>query len=246
MPELINIEEITKMKEEMKTRSRFGFFLPSEEVDQLIENYDKDLVGKGAECVVFSERDESQQGKYFGLGKKPFREDVVVAVDYRTVLNPIQAKEIFYTQRIMATLFPFNFPRFRTSFGSEDEAGGVSATIRNKIDIVDSDEHNASHIDLGAKHPFSYVAKTINELRLPVNIDKSDFNFGRDGRGDVYFLDKVRLKKVGGSWSEEDTVWDKDTIDIFMSKNNYSESDKRIVRKSIDRLTALQGENVSK
>ncbi len=241
MPELTEAQEITQIKTEMETRSEFKV-LPREEVSQVVEKYDKEFVGKGAECVVFSERDESRKSKYLGLGKKPFKDNVVVAVDYSMVLDPNRAKEIFYTHRIMSTLFPFNFPRFATSFGSSDKVEGVSGTVRQKIDIVEEGGKGAHNLDVGSPHPFETVERVVDKLGLPLNLDKSGFNFGKDKHGNVYFLDKLRLKEAGSSWSEKDTVWDLDAIGDYMDKNKYSDLDKRIITKSINRLNDFKNQ----
>lgn len=238
MPESANIGEIKNIAAELGSKNEIKL-LTQEEVRLIVEKYDTKFVGKGSECVVFSERDHSKKKKYFGLGNKPFRDDVVVAVDYRSVEDPLKAKTLFYTQRIMSTLFPSNFPRFATSFGDADTVNGVSGTIRQKVDIVKGDENNKNS-DFGAKKPFGDVTKVIEMLNLPVNIDMSHFNFAKDIDGNVYYLDKVRLKVAGVSWKEEDTIWNTEAIIEYMEKNNYSETDKRIVQKSIQRLNYLK------
>jgi hypothetical protein len=240
MPESVDIGEITQIKKELK-ESDFGVnFLTPAKTYEIVKRYDKDLVGKGSETVVFAERDRSAKSGFLGIGKKPFRQDVVVAVDYKTVYDPIAAKEIFYRQRIMATLFPDNFPHFATSLGSTDSKDGVSLTIRQRV--KGGVGLPGTRITDDPNNPFGTVLKTMDELHLPVDIDTSTKHYAKDRNGNVYYLDKVDLKRDKMGHPENNSIWNKDSIRQYMTDRGYSNLDKRIVEMSIDRLNSLKEE----
>ena len=101
----------------------------------------------------------------------------VIAINYRD-LNPEIAKQIFYRQRILSTLFPHNFPHYYASFVGKDGYGG---TVRQEIT---TDSHNE------VKYPFRKVREALEQIQLPIRIDTQDpknFVVGIDGG--EYYLD---------------------------------------------------------
>ena len=90
-----------------------------DDITEIAKSTNQVVINSGAECVVVPEKDCDQE---------------VIAYTYFD-LNPLRAKELFYSQKIYSTLFPNNFPRFYSaSGGSLTYRNLPSGTIRQKIE----------------------------------------------------------------------------------------------------------------
>ncbi len=211
--------ELGLPKREFTKRIHEYNFLTTDEARELLTNYNEKYVGKGAECVVIENK------------KNP---ETVLAFTYRT-LSPEIAKRIFYTQRIFSTLFPKNFPRFFAAFGSLSGKSHPTGTVREKI------AGDVSHYEpeaQGSVHPFSDVKDFVRAIGLPQYI----FDFGGDNmmyteEREQYYIDVIQVLSPI-------TSIQKLRIINFMSEMRYSESEKRDVEISIERLNQLLTEEM--
>lgn len=222
MPEAIDGQElaITKTLKEEEP-------LSLEEIEDLVGKYNRELVGKGVECVVISHRNQPEK---------------VVAISYKG-LQPEVAKEIFYLQRIFSTLFPHNFPHFYASFGEYQtgvsEGRKISGTVRERV----------SRTKREIKYPFSRVLGFCQECLIPVDFDvkgaSSRLNLLVGRGGGEYYTDTIKetsnlypsSKRPG--WHLAEVMEYMDEAKSDKGEPLYSRRDKRIVRGSIERLAEL-------
>lgn len=160
---------------------------------------------------------------------------------------PELMKEKFYAQRILATIFPHNFPRVYAVFGT-DKWDKVSGTVRQKIESVRTERKEHSYIELGTdercKFPFEEIIDTINKLELPIRLDTDEgkgygstrmpnTNFALAADGGIYYLDipQVLINQP----------WKRQTLLSHMQSHpeKYSDTDIQIVLRSLDRIQAI-------
>lgn len=194
------------------TRSKNCNLWPHEIEAIASNNSDQEIIGSGAECVVVPGKDHSK--------------DVVLAYTYFD-MNPLRAKEIFYSQRIFSTLFPHNFPHFYAAFGRHpevkkaEEATNPSGTIRQRI-YQEGQEINE------IKFPFERVKEICHEIGLPIFAEDSPQNMKIGDDGGEYYLDVLR--HLDPAAINEDRLFE------CMQEQGYSEIDMHAVRISIGRL----------
>lgn len=195
-------------------------FFTNAQMEEIVKKEDLQFIARGGECVVIAPRDHSKPDL-------PLRDDIVIATDFEDIENNLESKKIFYAHRIMSTLFPHNFPRFFTSYGSSAKAE-KSGTIRQRIY-----EMQGEIKDEDIKYPLDVVDEATTEMgELPIKIDpwsSKNFIVGKDGG--EYYVDKIRL--------DDKPVWHTDKILAYMEKNKYDPIDQRIVIRSIARLQEL-------
>lgn len=216
MPEIIDREELAITKD-LRESSPF-------EIRDLVQSYDRELVGQGRECVVIDKKGKPEK---------------VLAISYRG-FRPETAKEIFYLQRIFSTLFPHNFPHFYAAFGEYERGviGGkkISGTVRERVSKTDQE----------VEHPFSRVLEFCQEHSVPVDFDvegqSTHFNLivGEDG-GEYYLdtIDNLYTLNLGGSWRKAEIMQHMDEAESEKGDPLYTKIEKRIVRKSMERLADL-------
>lgn len=110
--------------------------------------------------------------------------------------------------------------------------------VRQRIEplpIPTNDRGEGIHVELAekvgfVKHPFSKVNDLLYEWKLPKPSDSKNHNFlvGKDGG--VYYVDKMQF---GDGYSLIPNILP------FMSAQEYSDGDKRVVRNAITRLLEL-------
>lgn len=180
------------------------------EILKIADANNQEVIGSGAECVVIPGENNSR--------------DVVVAYTYFD-LNPLKAKQLFYSQRVFSILFPHNFPHFYAAFGRNPklkQTENPSGTIRERI-----------HRDKegSVKYPFAEVEKICKSLNLPLYIQNGDQNFttGEDG-GEYYVdtIDHLDPKQI-----------DKNKLISYMREQKFSDLDISIVEKSLSRLEEI-------
>jgi hypothetical protein len=188
------------------------------DLKELVNESGHKFIGSGEESVVYKPKGDTS--------------DTVVALDHDKVNSPVEAKLLFQTHRLMATLLPYNFPRNPRGFGHADPINGVSGMTRKEIIPIDD-----AKSDISVKYPFSHVVEVVKLLKLPVNMDMNAFNIKKDADGNEWNVDRVLLKKTG---TAEGDSWNVEAIEEYMGKEGYSEIDKRIVKKSIERINYLK------
>ncbi len=202
---------IKRVKE--KTKNPGDVFLSTWEVKKLAEEYDQEVVGDGGECVVIPLEDNER--------------DIVAAFTYKE-MSSITAKNIFYSQRILSTLFPHNFPHFYAAFGRKKDKKNITGTIRERI-------RNNKKREI--KYSFREIEEKLAEIGLHFDFDSTkndNFIIGEDG-GEYYvdvslpFMYYLKNLKMEGLVS-------------YMQENGYSETDISIVTTSIKRLITLAKE----
>lgn len=178
-----------------------------DEIQKIADENNQEVIGSGAECVVIPGKDNSK--------------DIVVAYTYFD-LNPLKAKQLFYSQRIFSTLFPHNFPHFYAAFGkhpNQKQTENPSGTIRQMI-----------HEDKKQKvvYSFAEVDKICKELGLPLLIERGSQNFATGEDGGEYYLDTIEHLYP--------PQVDKNKVISYMTENNFSSSDISMVEKCFSRL----------
>lgn len=202
-------------------------WLTDAQIASIVEEANMGFIAAGAECAVIEPLNHSPE-QNDQSSQKNLRGDIVVAIDYKRITDPKEAKEIFYTQRIMSTLFPHNFPRFFASYGGTTEKQ-LSGTIRQRID-----DKNLRFSVKEFKYNVEDLAK---QLGMPVKFDyvtPKSFIATEDG---VYYLDKVKLRK--NKEGSMDKLWNKQAIEEYMTRQGFNDTQKLIVEKSINRLEQL-------
>lgn len=169
----------------------------------------ENLVGVGQECVVVTDQQTPE---------------LVVAFTYKD-LSPIEAKRIFYAQRIFSTLFPHNFPHFDGACSGE-----YARTIRQRM-------YRAENTPI--KYPFvEVILKAVFEWGISRMIfDGASFNYVIGPDGGQYYLDSIALEKdFEHNLTTEKT---RNNISYFMKEHSFSDRDIAVVESSITRLNQL-------
>ncbi len=156
---------------------------------------------------------------------------VVFASDFITETTWNRVQGLYYAHRILHTLFPNNFPIIHTSFNSKKY--NISGTVRQKI--------RPQFFHKKAKYPFEAVEEITTALGLPISFDHASWrNFMVGRNGGEYYLDTVCLYHNSSTYR-----WDMRKIIAWMHQNEYSQSDCRIVEKSIKRLHIMNSPHKS-
>jgi hypothetical protein len=218
---------------------------PMREELHRIENYDEGIMPPDRKLQKIAAFHGSQ---YLGGGKEvialtqdgPFDTALVLAINH-WVMKPNEAKTLYYSQRILQTLFPHNFPHIYAAFGSwaQTKSGDdISGTIREYIEgphrnrRIWQAEDNLKHIDKYSEFPFSQAWECIQELELPYQPpDTGGNNFIIGSDGGTYYVDVLQLK-----WSRR---WNIPQLLECMRNSDFCDSQIAIVINSIYRLHAM-------
>ena len=164
----------------------------------------------------------------------------VLAFVYNESLTEEHAKQIYYSQKIMNTLFPHNFPKiYAVTAGSIlDESGEkIPVEIRQKVvgkepkDITELYQTNINKTlknQIPIKYPFSKVFDFYEEMGLE--------NYNGDHRGNYINADDGGQYFVDILFEDNKDLLsllnlDPNKLQIYLLKNNYSQLDqKRILR----------------
>lgn len=219
MPELgpKNLPSILSLKQDLETNRSPRGFIEWGKLRKLVEDYNEEYVGHGAEAVVVRDRGNPDSSKLLAF--------------YYKDATAERAKMIFYLQRVLSTLFPHNFPHFYASFGkdSRSQGEGISGNIRQEVDYLPHDPFTEI---ISARYPFSQVDKSLDKLGIKISFDRIA-NFVQGIDGGEYYVDTVANSNIRD--------WSLDKILDYMRKNNYSNEDIDIVRRSIKRLKSIYG-----
>ncbi len=186
------------------------------------------ILGSGDENIVFPH---------------PSRQDKVYAVTYYMGLDAEKAKESFYAHKILATIFPYNFPPLHAAYGKKFKsfsdptfATELSGTVRGRLDL-----------DAGTpvSHPFSAVQTFFDDLGLNSNsvLDLHGSNVLTAADGGEYYTDIVKSpafirtipEEVLSGWMSSHKVTDKKTHE----EREYNQNEMNTVMKSLRRLKEL-------
>lgn len=141
-----------------------------QEVQRARETYPGEIVGAGAESVVVS------QGS-----------DRVAAAYWKINIDGERARQIFYWQRIMHTLFPYNIPAVHAAWGAvhPEDMERVAGTIRQRI----TPEQGNTPVT----YPLENVVKFVERygLSLYFDIDTMPQNITRAKDGGEYYVEPI-------------------------------------------------------
>lgn len=161
------------------------------------------LIGVGSESVVI----------------KGMRDDTVLAVDYHEHSPAAFESSITYnTHRLLSTLFPHNFPRFKKV--------GSSIGRFSEREFVESSDQKI-------KHSFQAVVNTLRELKIPILFDKNKVNFETGIDGGEYYLDKADFDC--SAWNQVNIK----QIEVHLSALHLKRVSVETVVKCLSRLRVL-------
>ena len=177
-----------------------------DDITEIAKSTNQVVINSGAECVVVPEKDCDQE---------------VIAYTYFD-LNPLRAKELFYSQKIYSTLFPNNFPRFYSaSGGSLTYRNLPSGTIRQKIE---------SRKEIKIIYSFQEVVDVCTEIGLPLLVELGGDNTTVGKDGGEYYLDTTQ--QLHPAYIDQEKLF------TYM-RQRYTAEDIRVVKSSIARLTEI-------
>lgn len=210
---------------------RFQFYSNNDVVVNIVGNNNFEYVGRGTECIVIAPLREKHRLE-FG---EDLKSDTVIALDFDKTKSPTEAKEIFYAQRIMSTLFPHNFPRFRIIYGAHLANDHASGSLRERLTAAPNGEDRTfgyKTLDVASQFPFKTVIQTNVAFGMPFDFDYAGCNFMRCADGGVYYVDKI--------FTQDPDRLHRKKIEQYMMENGYGGLEIHIVLKSLDRLIQLR------
>jgi len=224
MPE--NLGEIPiKIGDQYRKLRKEGQVFDKPDIKDLVERFGAEYIGAGCDCVVIGTKDKPEK---------------VVAINYRD-LSPELAKQIFYRQRILSTLFPHNFPHFYASIAGKDNYGG---TVRQRINGNSLGKIEGKGIisdpEGKVKYPFEKVIEVCRQIGIPLSVDtQDDKNFVLGEDGGVYYLDSPE-EAFPGKWDEVKITEYMENAHDETGEIAYDENDRIIVGKSLKRIQDLK------
>lgn len=176
------------------------------DIAEIAKLTNQNVINSGEECVVVPGIDNTSE---------------VIAYTYFN-LNPLRAKELFYSQRIYSTLFPNNFPNFYSASGASLTNRDLpSGTIRQKIE---------SSKEARVIFPFNKVIDICAAIGLPLLVEIGGDNMMISSNGGEYYVDTT-TQLYPGLINEQK---------LFEYMNQYYiETDIRIVKSCIFRLKEI-------
>lgn len=169
-----------------------------------------DFVGNGHEVVVVKHQGQDR---------------FVTAFNYRDIPES-RAKVIFHTQRILATLFPHNFPRFKSTYYSSPQNAFHGATERQMVNEQDT----------RIKYPFENIEQTMEKAGMNTWFDAAPVNYIVGSDGGEYYVDVPNASHFG---------WDKEKALKFIENykrhdgTHLDNADKRVIVSALNHLEEL-------
>lgn len=208
--------------------------------------YEQIILGSGAECIVLEVGTDKQ--KVAAITHSEYGSD--------GSYGPLQAKTIFYNQRIVHTLFPHNFPKFYASFAEhpDPDIKQISGTIRQRIHGTGGSEEGYSPVSKpkekskiqklffflkkgketqGVTHPFYKAEKALDEMGLKLYLDDNAVNFMLSEDGGEYYVDTLSVSSIA-------EPSDLKKILEYMKVNKYTKHEMKVVSNSVNRLNQLR------
>ncbi len=220
---------------------RYSNLESEEELKKQVEALNLKYRGFGAECVVVSVPGENERVFAINFGK----------------VHPIYARKIYYTQRILSTLFPHNFPRFHMASGTPENADGTSGTVRTAVEGQEGNLDGPYHpgYDWGhpkdklqamiaivtgthprIEHSFGAARRDLKRIGLNIHFDPSPWNFIVSKDGEEFYVDTPHPIGVATN--------DAYRIMTYMKAGGYTAEQRRAVAVSLERLKALNDEAI--
>lgn len=158
----------------------------------------------------------------------PSNPNRIEAISYGDI-DPDRAKMIYYTHKVLHTLFPYNFPRVHASFGSASEVKERkpkfnSGTVRQKV-FPDSAKITTHSLKKAFKD-----LKNMGFIPLVEVFRGSAHNTIKSG-GNEYFIEMIKL--IIQDFNPE-------KVESFIQENNYSELDRAEIRRALGKMMNLR------
>lgn len=222
------------------------------ELRKVADQLNLKFMGSGVECAVVSHSEGA---------------DKVYAISYRH-LNPNQAKHMFYTQRVLSTLFPHNFPKFHAGWGELQEERTVSGTIRETVTGVTggTKEYHPNALVHSISAPLRQK-EADEELRMEIKRREIPQYQGQDTahplvsaflelrllgilnmpdkKADNYILTGEGEYYVDTGITKPIKFWKKEELEEYMESQNMPEKDRHKVRMAIERLGELEKQSTT-
>lgn len=212
---------------------------------------------------------KNNKGRHLGKGASSYalldekNEDKILAISFNGI-SPTEAKEIYYAQKVLHTLFPYNFPEINAVFASrEDNSTTAVGSMREKVSgktlkDLDASIHSSSGSEYSEpsflvkvknyfddykmpeiKHPFKVVMDERAKLRklgltIPLDVKPDNFILDEDGKEMYVDVSKMMDKNVFG------VDMNYNAVSEYMKEKGYQESDIRTVISSLKRLGAIK------
>lgn len=189
---------------------------------------DENVIGIGGERLVISDGDEAVAFKYVG--------------------DKYSALTTYYTQRILHTLYPDNFPRFKAVYYAEDQ--NVNVEFRDRVEF--SEEYPIEDPNI---HYIEDISDELHEMGVKIsggicafggeNLYTREYrNVGlvtnEQGDQNEVFLDAVRPGEVHLS------EWDYQKLYTSMKEKGYERKDIKSVLGAALRMATLAQEKLEK
>jgi len=180
-------------------------------------------LGYGQDCVVT---------------KSTLLPETVVAINGHE-LTCREAKNIYYTHKLLKTIFPHNFPAIRAVFGKHPDGieRGLTFSYREEKNGKKLDRDSYSRLDKMAVYPFRRVADFLVDLAVPIDeIDNFRNNFVLCNDGGVYFLDTLMI--YGGDPKLEVSG----RITDHMRSQKYSQQEIKVAKDCLARIRFINSQ----
>ncbi len=168
--------------------------------------------------------------------------EIVFAMS-RNNITPIEAKRLFYTQRLFSTLFPYHIPEFVTAWGSENKKA-ITGTMRRRI--YDNTNGNLLSSSIDVVNFWEEVEEPRVFGRDLLDRNRKNYKFGPDGS--EYYLDTITGLRLEISTIKNIFTWmDNHTIinPVTNEERGYTSEEKEQVLVAISKLRVLNQISVS-
>lgn len=209
MPDILSPKHFSEdARKEIKELQDQGREVRSHELAAMLKD-DINLIGEGGGTIAVALETDEQK---------------VAAISFKEV-TPRTAKQVYYTHKILSTLFPETFPRIYAATGRVDQTRSVSSTIRERVFGV----HPKKSEKL---KKFEVVVATLKRLGIPINFDTTKRNFLKTPTGKEMYIDTVTFS----DWKPEHEKM----IMEYMDAQTMTEEEKGVVQRALRRLLELQ------
>lgn len=206
-----------------------------------------------------------ENGEILGAGGQRFvipnpenPDKEALAFMYQGELTTEQAKQIYYSQKIMSTLFPHNFPKtYAVTAGSflgenipveirqrvngehPTDINKITNTPKNKIIYLFDSIKKLIQGEIPIKYPYSKVFDFFEKMDLNYYTGDNEGNFINSEDGGQYFVDTLfEYKKDLLSLLN----LDQHKLESYLIKNNYRDQDKTRILNALERLKKISQE----
>lgn len=188
-----------------------------------VAKFNIELVGDGGECFVIPKTGHPDKVQAIQWFEQP----------------AVEAKRNFYWHRLFSTLFPDNFPHIYAAFGNpaeKEDKNILTGNVRQRIAEIpwNAPASERAHLKSEIGERFDTVWKECEKWNLPLRFDHYFGNFMSTPEGKEFYMDSLELP-------DNLTNDQLEKFSVYAGINQYSEDDRTIIQRSIDRLKVLTG-----